>query len=175
MAHSAYLAGTPPDFPAIVSPFDPIASKKDLGNTLSPALSACKPRKDLRMARLSPEQQFQRILDAIRGWEKHAPQSTFSRRTLAQFKEAMQPAVDAHKNVLDLRMQLRIAVMRRNRIVADAMAALQMTGLAVRGDRQHGRDSLLSEAFGHTREVVRRARIRRGMRRRRAKLSRQGR
>src|SRR6185436_20162703 len=53
MAHSTYFEGTSPHFPAIVRPFDPIASKKDLGNTLSPALSACKPRKDLRMARLS--------------------------------------------------------------------------------------------------------------------------
>jgi hypothetical protein len=53
------------------------------------------------MARLSPEQQIKRILQAIQGWEKEAPGVTFSRRTLAQFKEAMQPSLDAHDTVLD--------------------------------------------------------------------------
>jgi hypothetical protein len=121
------------------------------------------------MARLSPEQQIQRILRTIRGWEKHAPDSTFSRRTLTQFKEAMQPSLDAHNKVVDLRKELHIAVVSRNTLVAKAMQALYMTGFAVQGDPEHGRDSALNEALGYTREAARRAKIRRAARRKRAK------
>jgi hypothetical protein len=126
-------------------------------------------RKGFRMARLSPEQQIQRILRAIRAWEKHAPDSTFSRRTLAQFKEAMQPCVDAHKKVVDLRKEHHLAVVTRNSLVSKAMQTLYMTGFAVQGDPEHGRDSALNQALGYTREAVRRAKIRRAARRKRAK------
>jgi len=121
------------------------------------------------MARLSPEQQIQRIQQAIEGWEKEAPGSTFSRRTLAQFKEAMQPILDAHQKVLDLRAQLRFAIAERNGLAGKGLQVVYMTRFAVQGDPAFGRDSALNEAFGHTRETVRRARIRRAVRRRRAK------
>jgi hypothetical protein len=121
------------------------------------------------MARLSPEQQIKRILRAIQGWEKEAPGSTFSRRTLAQFKEAMRPSLDAHETVLGLRSQLGIAIEERNGLVGKAMQVLYMTGFAVKGDPAYGRDSVLNEAFGNTRESVRRARIRKAMRRTRPK------
>lgn len=124
------------------------------------------------MARLSPEQQIERILKAIRGWETHAPRSTFSRRTLAQFKETMQPSLDAHRNVVDLRKQLHIAIVERNGLVDKAMQIFYITGFAVKGDPEHGRDSVLNEAFGYTREIVRRAKIQRAARRKRAKRGR---
>jgi hypothetical protein len=121
------------------------------------------------MARLSPEQQIRRTLQAIHGWERDAPGSTFSRRTLAQFKEAMQPCLDAHETVIGLRKQLHIAVEARNGLTGKAMQILYTTGFAVKGDPAYGRDSALNEAFGHTRETVRRARIRRAVRRKRVK------
>jgi hypothetical protein len=113
------------------------------------------------MARLSPEQQIQRLRQAIRGWEIYAPNSTFSRRTLAQFKEAMRPSLEAHDKVTGLREALRVAIAERNGLTGKAMQIFYITGFAVRGDPEQGRDSDLSEAFGYTREVVRRARIRR--------------
>jgi hypothetical protein len=122
------------------------------------------------MARLSSEQQIQRILQAIRGWEKEAPDSTFSRRTLAQFKEAMQPSLAAQDKVIDLRKQLHIAVIERNSLAGKAMQILYTTGFAVRGDPAHGPDSALNEAFGYTRETVRRAKIGRAARRKRTRL-----
>jgi hypothetical protein len=121
------------------------------------------------MARLSPEQQIQRILQAIHGWETDASGRTFSRRTLAQFKQAMQPSLDAHNTVVELRRQLRIAIEERNGLIGKAMQILYMTGFAVRGDPAYGRDSALHEAFGYTRETVRRAKIRRAARRKRVK------
>jgi hypothetical protein len=124
------------------------------------------------MARLSPEQQIRRIIAAIRAWEKHAPDSIFSRRTLATFKEAMRPALDAHASVEDLRKQVRIAILERNNTVGKAMQAIYMTGHAVRGDPDHGRDSALNEALGYTGEVTRRTKIRLGARRKRAKQDR---
>jgi hypothetical protein len=121
------------------------------------------------MARLSPEQQIQRIRAAIRGWEEHSPNSTFSRRTLTQFKEAMQPSLAAHDKVLELRKQLHIAVLERNGMTGRAMQILYMTGWAIRGDPAHGPNSDLTEAFGYTREIVRRTKIRRAARRKRRK------
>jgi hypothetical protein len=119
------------------------------------------------MARLSPEQQIQRILAAIRGWEKHAPGSTLSRRTVAQFKDAMQPTLAAHDKVVGLRKRLHFAIVERNGLAGRAMQILYMTGFAIRGDPEHGPDSDLNEAFGYTRERVRRAKIRRTARRKR--------
>ena len=119
------------------------------------------------MARQSPEQQVQRILKTIRGWETRAPRGTFSRHTLPQFKAAMQPALDAHAKVLDLRKELRFALHERNVLVRKALQLVYLVGFSVRGSPDHGVNSELSEALGYTRESVRRERIRRGRRKRR--------
>lgn len=120
------------------------------------------------MARLSPEQQIQRILTSIRGWAAQAPRSTLSRHTLAEFKAAMQPALDAHARVLDQRKQLRISIIERNSAVSKAIDLVYLIGFATRGDPDHGPNSALYEALGYTREVVRRTKIRRARKRKRA-------
>jgi hypothetical protein len=121
------------------------------------------------MARLSPEQLIQRILAAIRGWETHAPNSTFSRRTLEQFKAAMRPCLEAHQRVVSLRQDHHIAVMVRNGLLPKAMQMFYTTAFAVQGDPAHGRDGALNKSFGYTPERERRAKIRRAARRKRAK------
>jgi len=49
-------------------------------------------------------------------------------RTLAQFKEAMQPSLDAHATVLGLRNQLCIAIQEREGLVGKAIQILYVTG-----------------------------------------------
>jgi hypothetical protein len=120
------------------------------------------------MARLSPEQQIERIRKTLSAWEKEAPRSTFSGYTFTSFKAAMQPALDAHAKVQDRRLQLRFSTVERNSVVKKAMQLVYTVGFAVQGDPNHGRNSELHEALGYTREAVRRTRIRRGMRRKRA-------
>ena len=81
----------------------------------------------------------------------------------------MQPSPDAHDKVVGLRKDLHLAIVSRNSLVAKALRTLYITGFAVQGDPEHGRDSALNEALGYTRETVRRAKIRRAARRKRAK------
>ena len=121
------------------------------------------------MARLTPEQQVQRILNTMRGWETHARRSTFTRHSLAEFKAAMRPSLEAHARVVDLRHQLRIAIVERNTEVRTAMELVYKIGYAAKGDPEHGPNSDLCEALGYTREAVRRAKIRRGRRRKQAR------
>jgi hypothetical protein len=120
------------------------------------------------MARLSPEQQIQRILKTIRAWEAHARRSTFSRHSLAEFKAAMQPALDAHARVVDQRHQLRFTILERNGAVRKALQLVYLIGFATQADPAHGPNSNLYEALGYTREAVRRTKIRRARKRKRA-------
>jgi hypothetical protein len=117
------------------------------------------------MARASPAGKLKRITTAIRAWETHARDSVLSRLSLAQFKTAVQPSLDAHGRVRDLRQQLRIAVIQRDAADSRALELIYRLGYAVKGDPVHGRNSDLCEALGYTRETVRRARIRRGRKR----------
>jgi hypothetical protein len=119
------------------------------------------------MARQTPEQQVRRIRNAIRSWETFAPQTKFSRRSLEEFKAAMQPALAAHGRVLDQRRQLKISTVERNGAVRKAMEHVHMLGFAVKGHPDHGRDSALCEALGYTRETVRVMKIRRARKRKR--------
>jgi hypothetical protein len=121
------------------------------------------------MARKSPEQQVQRIRQTLSGWEEHGRQTTLSSYSLTEFKAEMQPALDAHDRVLEQRKQLRISIIQRNTAVAKAMESVYLVDFSARGHPDHGRDSALCEALGLTRESVRRAKIRRGRRRNRAR------
>jgi hypothetical protein len=121
------------------------------------------------MARKSPEQLVQRIRQTLNGWEEYGRQSTLSSYSLAEFKAAMQPALDAHDRVLEERKQLRISIIHRNTVIREAMDSVYLVGFSAKGHPDHGRDSPLCEALGLTRESVRRAKIRRGRRRNRAR------
>jgi hypothetical protein len=119
------------------------------------------------MARLSPAQKLRRILNVIRAWERDAPGRTFWGHSLAQFKAAVQPSLDAHANVADLRKQMRVALIERNLADDRSMQLVYHLGLGVAGDPAYGMDSHLYEEFGRTRETVRRSKIAAGRRRKR--------
>ena len=119
------------------------------------------------MARMSPAQKLQRILDAIQAWERGAESSIFSGHSLSQFKAAVQPSIDAHDRVVDLRNQLRSALIERNLSYTRSMKLIYRVGCAVAADSAHGVDSALYEELGRTREAVRRSKIRAGRKRRR--------
>jgi hypothetical protein len=116
---------------------------------------------------MSPAQRLRRILNTIRAWERHARRSTFFGHSLVEFKAAVQPSLDAHAKVADLRKQLRIALIERNAADRRSLELTYGMGFAVNGDRAHGRDSDLREELGYMREAVRRSKIRTGRRRNR--------
>ena len=119
------------------------------------------------MARMSPAQKLQKILDTIQAWERGATSSVFSGHSLSQFKAAVQPSLDAHHRVVDLRNQLRSALIERNLSFNRSMKLIYRVCCAIGGDPAHGVDSALYEEFGRTREAVRRSKIRAGRKRKR--------
>ena len=117
------------------------------------------------MARASPAEKLTRITNAIRGWETDARRATFSGLSFAGFKAEMQPSLDAHARVKDLQQQLRVAIAQRDKADARSLEIVYRVVDAIKGDPAFGRYSALCEAMGHTREDVRRSRMRRGRKR----------
>jgi hypothetical protein len=118
------------------------------------------------MARLSPAQKLRRILNTIRAWEKHDPRATFFGYTLAQFKAAVKPSLDAHAKIAELRDELRLVVAARDLADKRSLRIVYGVGWAVDGNPAHGSDSDLHEDLGFTRHAVRTSRIRAARRRR---------
>jgi hypothetical protein len=87
--------------------------------------------------------------------------------TLVQFKAAVQPCLDRHAEVEDLRQRLRIAIRQRDVENQRVSQLISGVGSSVRGDPNHAADSDLYEAMGFTREITRVQNIRRARRRKR--------
>jgi hypothetical protein len=116
---------------------------------------------------MSPAQKLRRILNTIRAWERHDPRVTFFGHSLARFKAAVKPSLDAHAKVVGLREQLRAAVAERNAADKRSLRLVRGVGFAVDGHPAHGSDSDLHEELGYTREAIRQSRSRAGRRRKR--------
>jgi hypothetical protein len=119
------------------------------------------------MARMSPEAKRLRILRVVDGWRRLAKDSVFSRMSLAEFIEEVQPSLDVRAEIDDLQRQLAHALARRESADARSLELITRIGYAVKGDPNHGPNSNLCAAMGYTRETARRQSIRRGIRRRR--------
>jgi hypothetical protein len=116
---------------------------------------------------MSPAQRLRRILKTIRAWERHDPRATFFGHSLAQFKAAVKPSLDAHARVAELREQLRITLAERNTADKRSLQLIYGVGFAVDGNPAHGSDSDLHEEMGYTRETARQNRSRAGRGRKR--------
>ncbi|HVX90293.1 MAG TPA: hypothetical protein VHC20_01515 [Candidatus Paceibacterota bacterium] len=116
---------------------------------------------------MSPAQRLRRILKTIRAWERHDPRATFFGHSLPQFKTAVQPSLEAHAKVTELRKALRFALIERNAADKRSLELVRAVGFAVDGHPAHGINSDFHEALGYTREAVRQSKIRMGRRRKR--------
>ena len=96
---------------------------------------------------------IQRMLNA---WETLAPDKSFGGMTLAQFRAATQPSMDARQRIDDLEDQLKQALADRDRADEDLLAKAQLVVNGVIGDPTEGPDSALYEAIGYTRKSERR-------------------
>lgn len=95
---------------------------------------------------------IQRMLNA---WETLAPDKSFGGMTLAQFRAATQPSMDARQRIDDLEDQLKQALADRDRADEDLLARAQLVVNGVIGDPTVGPDSALYEAIGYTRKSER--------------------
>ncbi|HWT01730.1 MAG TPA: hypothetical protein VN256_15900 [Pyrinomonadaceae bacterium] len=97
---------------------------------------------------------IQKILNA---WETLAPDKSFGGMTLAQFRAAAQPALDARQRVEDLEDQLSQAQTDRDRADEDLLAKAQLVVNGVIGDPTQGPDSALYGAMGYRRKSERKS------------------
>jgi len=85
----------------------------------------------------------------LSGWENIAPTDSFAGMTLAQFKEAVKPSVEARKEID--RLDDLLTKMMEQRDQADVATApkLQAVVAGVLADPKHGPNSGLYKAMGY--------------------------
>ncbi|MBA2732351.1 MAG: hypothetical protein H0U54_05615 [Acidobacteria bacterium] len=100
------------------------------------------------------ELKMQRMINA---WETLAPDKSFGGMTLAQFKAAAQPALDARQQIDDLEDKLKQAMTDRDNADSVVTAKSQFIINGVLADSTEGDNSALYEAFGYTRKSERKS------------------
>jgi hypothetical protein len=113
------------------------------------------------MARQSPAQTIARISKVAHAWEAHAADTVFYRKTLSQFRSAIQPSYDARAEIEQLQRQLAEAIDRRTAADERSMRLMQGVVFAVLGHPDHAEDSVLYAAMGYVRRSARRRKPRR--------------
>jgi len=88
----------------------------------------------------------------IDAWTEHAPDATFSGKTLAQFKAAVKPSLDARATVADLDQQLGGARVARDNADVPSVALAQQIVNSIKGDPNYGENSPLYAGLGYVRK-----------------------
>lgn len=101
------------------------------------------------MAR-SPKEIELKINKVLNGWQTLAPGKSFGGMTLAQFQAAVQPSLDARRNIDTLEDQLKQEMANRDAADDVAMERMQQVANGVLADPTEGPDSALYESFGYT-------------------------
>ena len=113
------------------------------------------------MPRESPADKAVRLDRIIKAWEAFAPTRAFSKMTLAEFKAAVRPSLQARAAIEDLQVRIRHEIERRNVADRKSFRLVKYIVAGVMGDRDHGEDSALYAALGYIPRSARRKRRRR--------------
>lgn len=105
----------------------------------------------------SPKETEEKLNRMLQAWQTLASDKTFGSMTLAQFRAAVQPALDARDTLADLEDKLAQAIATRETADAAALAKAQLAVNGVLADPTEGPDSALYEAFGYTRKTDRKS------------------
>src|SRR5262249_46387365 len=70
--------------------------------------------KDIVMARRSPADKLAQLLRVANAWQRLRPRRTFGGLTVAQFRQAIQPSLDARAEIADLQRRLLTAIAARD-------------------------------------------------------------
>lgn len=101
------------------------------------------------MARKSPAQKLEDLQTMTSAWERLRPHRSFYGLTLEQFKQAIQPSLDARKEIEDLDQRRRIAVKKRDAADTRAFRIRRGVVYAIQGDPAEGGDGELYMAMGY--------------------------
>jgi hypothetical protein len=105
-----------------------------------------------------------KINQVVTAWESLRPEKTFAGLTLAQFKTAIQPGIDAHDRVEALKDQLTACQTERGELLEEALHTIMRVVNAVRSDVDEGEDGAFYEALGYVRKSERKSGLSRGKR-----------
>jgi hypothetical protein len=105
--------------------------------------------KGSNVARKSPAEKLDFMRNVARAWEVLRPHRSFFGHTLARFKDALQPSLDARTEIADLQQRLRIAIKKRDAADRRSFRILRGVIFAVQGDSDEGGDGELYEAMGY--------------------------
>lgn len=109
------------------------------------------------MPKTTPKANQEKMQRMTNAWETLAPAKSFGGMTLAQFKTAAQPAIDAREQIDDLEDQLTGAINAREEADSTFAGKAQQVVNGVLADPTEGPDSALYEAMGYTRKSERRS------------------
>jgi len=93
--------------------------------------------------------QIETLTDA---WTEHAPDATFAGKTLAQFKTAVKPSLDARAEIKDRDQQLAGFRVDRDNADVTSVEVVQQVVNSIKGDPNHGENSPLYAALGYVRK-----------------------
>jgi len=103
----------------------------------------------------SPSEVETKLGNILNAWETTAPTASFGGLTLAQFKTAVQPSLDARTTINALDAQMTTALDARDDADKVTAPLLQKIVNGVKGDPAHGEDSAHYEAMGYIRKSER--------------------
>lgn len=103
----------------------------------------------------SPSANEARINAIEEAWAANAPDATFGKMTLEQFKARVQPSRDAREKVGQLQSELEAALVERDTADGASLAACDDAVKGVVGDPDFGDDSALYGAMGYVRKSER--------------------
>ena len=111
----------------------------------------------------APKEVHGKIQTVITAWDSLASGATFAGMTLANFKAAVQPSLDARDEVANLDGQRPVSLNKRAAADQDSNDTMLMVVNAVKGDPDHGEDSALYAAMGYVRKSERRTGVRKNV------------
>jgi len=105
----------------------------------------------------APKHLADNTVKIIQAWETIAPDATFAKMTLTQYKQAVQPSVDARNTLQSLRTQITAAEAARAKADVVTNPLNQEVVNSIKGDPAYGEDSDLYAAMGYVRKSARKS------------------
>jgi len=96
-----------------------------------------------------PKENGEKLALVIEAWEELRPAKSFAGMTLAQFKTAVQPSLDARKAIDDLNADMTAALLTRDNADVATMEKVAQVVDAVKGDTTEGPNGELYAAMGY--------------------------
>jgi hypothetical protein len=114
---------------------------------------------------INPKMTADKLGKLVQAWQDLAPDKSFGRMSLAEFRTKVQPSLDARTAVNAAEVQLVDALARRQTSDEQSQRLMLLVVNSIKGDPELGDDSALYEAAGYVRRSERKSGLSRGSKR----------